>query len=174
MEVSAALEFFYCLQNFLILKSSGVVDCQTCFSLPWSWLQPVSAIRWSVLRCYWLGSFVMFGRRWFRCCQSQLFISVHWLGSQWRRTFVERFQKWHLLYLVNKIEFQLILYFDFFDLENFLIGSQKLHLTPLPYYYYSLNEESSSRSTIWINNGMSEKNVNFVKVSSCESKTIHC
>ena len=32
--------------------------------------------------------------------------------------------------LVNKIQFRLNLYFELFDLENFRLGSQKLHLTP--------------------------------------------
>ena len=36
------------------------------------------------------------------------------------------------MYLVNKIQFQLNLYFELFDLENFRFGSQKLHLTPHP------------------------------------------
>ena len=39
------------------------------------------------------------------------------------------------VYFTNKIEFRLILYFAFFDLENFRLGSQKRHLTPLLYYY---------------------------------------
>ena len=39
------------------------------------------------------------------------------------------------VYLVNKIQFRLSLYFELFDLENFRFGSQKLHLTsPFPYY----------------------------------------
>ena len=37
--------------------------------------------------------------------------------------------------IVNKIQLRLILYFELFDLENFRLGSQELHLTsPLPYY----------------------------------------
>ena len=35
--------------------------------------------------------------------------------------------------IVNKIQFRLILYFELFlYLENFRLGSQKLHLTPPP------------------------------------------
>ena len=36
------------------------------------------------------------------------------------------------VYLVNKIHFQMVLYFDVFDFENFQFGSQKLPQTPLP------------------------------------------
>ena len=35
--------------------------------------------------------------------------------------------------IVNKIQLRLILYFELFDLENFRLGSQKLHLTPPPF-----------------------------------------
>ena len=35
------------------------------------------------------------------------------------------------VYLVNKIQFRFILYFELFDLKNFRLGSQKLHLAPL-------------------------------------------
>ena len=35
------------------------------------------------------------------------------------------------MYLVNKMQFRLDLYFDLFDFENFRLGSQKRHLTPL-------------------------------------------
>ena len=34
--------------------------------------------------------------------------------------------------IVNKIQLRLILYFELFDLENFRLGSQNLHLTPPP------------------------------------------
>ena len=40
-----------------------------------------------------------------------------------------------LVYLVNNIQFRLILYFDLFDLENFRFRSQKLQQTPAYYYY---------------------------------------
>ena len=36
------------------------------------------------------------------------------------------------VYLVNKIQFRLNLYFDLFDLENFRFGSQKLQQPPPP------------------------------------------
>ena len=62
------------------------------------------------------------------------------------------------VYLVNKIQFQLNLYFELFDLENFRFGSQKLHLTPpppppaFPYYWQRIFQNVSSfrmRKTRW-------------------------
>ena len=47
------------------------------------------------------------------------------------------------VYLINKIQFRLNLYFELFDLENFRLGSQKFHLSPAPFpYYWCIFEES--------------------------------
>ena len=42
--------------------------------------------------------------------------------------------------IVNKIQLRLILYFELFDLENFRLGSQKLHLTSPPSLLLIRNE----------------------------------
>ena len=51
--------------------------------------------------------------------------------------------------IVNKIQLSLILYFELFDLENFRLGIQKLHLTPPP-FLTTIDEEIVDKRSILV------------------------